>query len=475
MKIFRLGMIIVILIGFACNSKPTERYFRQTGSGRDGYFGLYEISKEDAGRLTCYKILYDKKGKAKSVEYLKLGKLSPMRNSYAAKIILTDSVGVEIVKFVDKYGYPCANWCGIYSEYRVLDKDGKTAVSTDYDEFDSLMVNCLGFGKARDYYDDKGFAVRTQVLDNAGAPTISKIGICDIRNTFDSIGNLIEMANYDLDGNLLLIKKLGAIGRYKYNEIGEVIENSYFGTDGGFVTDSIREYPVERPEYDSLGNETGLALMDSISRIRQKELYDEDHNLIELRSYGLDENLESDSLTGIAMVKFKYDMYGIRTETAFFGADEKPINQKITGVAVIKIKIDRPYQYESYYDTSGKLQEDKTLGIAKITTRYNDRNQVVEENYFDTRGRPKENVDGVALIRFEYDESGRKSEERYYGANNHLKTHIGNRAAIIKFTYDSELKLEKIIGYDSESNFIFEKYIQRGSGDPGDSLRLNEH
>jgi hypothetical protein len=64
-----------------------------------------------------------------------------------------------------------------------------------------------------------------------------------------------------------------------------------------------------------------------------------------------------------------------------------------------------------YYRQNGTLQQRE---------KYGDYGHKVEEAYFDSTGRLKENFDGWAMLKWKY-EKGRMVEECYYGADGKLK------------------------------------------------------
>ena len=125
------------------------------------------------------------------------------------------------------------------------------------------------------------------------------------------------------------------------------------------------------------------------------------------------------SKDGLAKVEFRYDERGNNVSESYYDLDGKPCRRKDLEVAALKWSYDERGNNvsESYYDLDGKpcLVE----GCAKVEWSYDERdNKIIETNY-GLNNQPCTNKEGVAKIRFIYDQFTKK-EEVYYDLNSNI-------------------------------------------------------
>ncbi len=285
---------------------------------------------------------------------------------YAPLADKTNSPGMRRATYVGPDGLPMPqrhspaevvqieyNSVGYETRRRYLDLEGNPAPGAD-DAFGQEMK-----------YDDKGREIRETSLDAAG------------HYVNDSSGNATQLEEYDTDGNVVVWRALDtsdqptllntggyAIQRVQYDRWGNWTDWAYFDVDGAPVIATDDGAHKTTAAHDDQGN---------IVELRYFDTRDQPMNLQGTLSYHLD--------------KREYDS-----------------NNRLVR--------------ETYFDTQGKPVR-AVLGAFDIRFGYGTGNpssdNASEVSFYDEKGQPANDEDGVHLIRRVYDQAGRKTDESYYG------------------------------------------------------------
>ena len=169
-------------------------------------------------------------------------------------------------------------------------------------------------------------------LDVDGKPVLlTSDGTVTTRKVHDDRGNCIETAYFGVDGKPTRHKDGYAAWKARYDDRGNQIEIAYFGPDGK-PTRHKDGNAAWRARYDERGNQVERAYFDAAGK----------------------PCLNSDSVAGW---KSDFDERGREIKRSFFGVDGEP--RVLSG-----------------------------RGYASWTKRYDQDKTVVEEVYFDAKGRP---------------------------------------------------------------------------------------
>lgn len=328
--------------------------------------------------------------------------------------------GAAYVRFVRIADGPQA---GLNREIRFTDASGKVQPNQDevfgvrctYDERGLLVkyeyLDAAGnrmagkdgvAGEDREY-DSSEQLTKVAYFDVQGKPARNKDGYAQFTRQYDQYGNGTEAAVFDEQGHHTEYNGY-AISRSIYNQMGDVVRESYFEADGSPALSTDWFHSVEL-EYDDRGNTTRARYLDAAGRpTRSKHLiagisrrYDDQDNIIE--EMYLDENgRPTAGRDGISKYLFKYDERGNQTEQAGFDEQGKPtINSQ---------------------------------GYARQTIRYDDRGNAIEWAYFDEQGKPCRSAEGYARQTAKYDDRGNYIELAYYGPNGKLTLYQHDYARI---------------------------------------------
>ena len=125
---------------------------------------------------------------------------------------------------------------------------------------------------------------------------------------------------------------------------------------------------------------------------------------------------------GFARVTYRYDERGNRVEQAGFGVDGKPTLNKRDG-------------------------------LARVTKRFDERGKQVEEAYFGVDGKPILHKDGYARWTARYDERGNRVERALFDADDHAVM-VDGVGAKARYSYDDNDQLVSVVYLDENDQVI---------------------
>jgi hypothetical protein len=162
------------------------------------------------------------------------------------KIVYYDEKGSRVM--YDDYIYD------IYEKQLVYNEDG-----TEVDE--------MCFNKNNELIEIRGYYIKKLKYDKNGKITKGMLYNSDkqlirsdfydaavIEQDYDSIGNLVSISRYGIDGKLINSYSSNTIEKRKYDTYGRVVEISAYDVDLNLTKHAGRNYAVVKYEYDSLGN-----------------------------------------------------------------------------------------------------------------------------------------------------------------------------------------------------------------------------
>jgi hypothetical protein len=321
----------------------------------------------------------------------------------------------------------------------IYDSKGNILEESNYDAMGDLAADYYSQAAISKYkYDADGNQIEAATYGTDGELIGDYSGIAIERNTYDDRGNIIEKSKFGTDGELYDPYDDGAIVKYKFDANNNNIEIMKFGADGELLKGIAC---IKRYKYDERGNiiedasygddERLLADYDQVAIYRY--VFDENNRVIEEAKYGENDRLLSDEYYGtIATTKYKYDENGNQIERSYFDANEEYVTD-YNGVAILRQKYDnqsRVIEKANYNQYQELLNDEYSYEKALVRYKYgNDEEDFwapIEESTYDSQGALsnlkkydgydileesfyqnnvlKNNEDGIAIIRNEYEE-----------------------------------------------------------------------
>lgn len=277
-----------------------------------------------------------------------------------------DGLGREIEKWhLGRDGKSrCSNRRGIAGKKYVyggndLAHGGRNMIRAEYvNEKGLAVLNDQGWMVCIDDFDGHDNNVASHFYDDQGRPMVLKYGYSGYRISFDDRG-FEELSEYlDADGKPVMRTEGYSSLRQEFNDWGLVTRCISCDTAGRPVYCRNSGCAEWRVEYDSHGNAIKFRLFDQNGK----------------RVLG--------SLEGGLSADMVYDNEKRLTSCKFIGIDEQPFCC--------------------------------SSGYAEIRRKYDDRGMCREESYFDEKGMPTLDVNGISRVAYEYDTYGNENKRRFF-------------------------------------------------------------
>lgn len=332
---------------------------------------------------------------------------------------------------------------GVWGELYELDSLGRIAKRT-YVDMERERHSLAGGVSSKNYeYNEDGDIVRTECRningefannDQGWAIGISEVDKATFTNTeyylnaagqpcfnikegyhkgmliFDDRYLPIELLFYDIEGNLCRTKKNYASMKVKCDDLGRIVEGSYFDENGKpcyeldlechkakfeYVGKSNKQSSVST--YDTNGN---LALCKEGFAIMEVKYLDDSGNTEELVSF-FDTNKERTlNNNGVSSMLNLYEG-GLNTEVRNYGVDGV-CKEDSEGCAYYRFKYDDKgnISFVVCYNDIDQFNAQNNQGYAILERKFNDYGNLTFERYYDAT------ATAYSTIRFEYDEVG---------------------------------------------------------------------
>jgi YD repeat-containing protein len=318
------------------------------------------------------------------------------------------------------------------------------------DDANKLHMGPSGYAMKHATHDRYGNITSTSYQGEDGKPVALKLGFARIDIKYDDRGNVTEETFFGARGERV---KHGAWGlyliTYKYDALGHDIEDAGFGLRGEPILRTDNGLHRIARHYDDAGNEIeddlfGIdgkpVLTTDIGSARTVFSYDEHGNETGQRYFGTDNRPILSKDRGVAALTERYDGRGMETDESYFGTDGKPILRTDMGYARQTYEYDERGNEigERYFGTDGTPVARLDWGVARVAYQYDDQGNETEEDYFDTADRAVARKDwGVARVMARYDGHGKKVEEAYFGIDGRPATNKSNGAASLRYAYNA--------------------------------------
>jgi hypothetical protein len=343
MKFYKLFFIALIALGLnSCNQPPAKnkaesqvKYYRSIQFSEtpwDTEEGLHELTAEEAKTANNYKFTFAGNNQLASVEYNRNNVLLDYASINAAKVTYTYEGDKQVKRFFNAKNEPIKNGGASVFEYtlneaglrvamRYLDENNAPVENRNkihnyqWTKLENGMIKELRYNLAKESvvmnefcpfyelrftYDDKGLVTRmanyqADSLYNCTAENCGDIGVSYFKFGYNEAGDLLEFSVHNTAGQLSNLywgwaKRLNVVDANGY-----VVESTQFDQDNEYL--GGKNIPVTKSEYDQYG-----ALVKRISLDKEK-------------------NIVNNPANGVAMVAYKYDDQGLRTETLQYDKD----------------------------------------------------------------------------------------------------------------------------------------------------------
>lgn len=430
------------------NQPIREEYFNTDGSAAwmpNGYY-LQEMEYDEAGNIRVIRYLDKEENPTTRTQgYTELhrtyndqkqiimeeyfgndGKPVVNTNGYAATKYEYDSVGnLTTQTFYGVDGKPLTAAAGYWKLIREYNFRKKVVRESYYDISGNPVTIGAGYASFETEYDENGNASIVRYYDISGNPVMRTDGFAELRRIYNN-RRVIQETYYNAEGTLTLHKDGYAIVKNKYDKLGNLITQKFFGMEGERVL-CLNSYWKKVQSFN----------------IRNLVIREE--------FYGIDGRL-AENTSGYAADEFDYDEAGNRILYRYYNAAGEQI-VRTQGYALLYriFREDRKLYREEYKDFEGKLvcfsggyaayERDydeagnvssecyydqynnpvvQQNGYWKVERKYNERRQLVREAYLGVDGALTTLQDGYAVVEWEYDEKGTLLGKKYYDADEEL-------------------------------------------------------
>ena len=374
--------------------------------------------------------------------------------------------------YIDSDGYPACDGQMVYGkkyQYELNKKSinyGKKTLEQFIDAQGNIVSDKIGLAQKSFGYDENtGYWISCGYMDTNGNPISfsSSTYVTDIKNGYDSYGNLCSWSHY-ANGVAVPLYGGATTHKYTYDDRGFKTKFEYLDEKGQYVYVSGTTYA----EYET--DENGY--------ITKETYYDENGNLATIlgdgasysiiehtvnrlgldsivRYYDANKNIVTDG-HGVAETRITYDTTGLVTETKYYSADGSPVLYD-GFYATYKREYDHNGNSTkwSYYDDND-MPAYNSNNVSTYEYLY-EKGIFKGEKFYGTDGNAVFNSDGYAGYEYEFDAQGNRTGKRYFDQNG-ATAETDNGIATEKYIVDPKSHLRTQITYYNIKNNIQSVY-----------------
>jgi serine/threonine protein kinase len=336
------------------------------------------------------------------------GRPSPNKDGdITVKSVYDDRGRVIERHYLDASGAPTVQASKGYAIVRtVYDAVDRIVEESYYDASDKPVAIGSGYAMQRNEYDSRGNRITELYFDAAGAPLPASKGAAAMRRKFDVRGYPIEWAFFDPSGRPYKTTKGYALSRRTNDAFGHPTEWKYFGETGAPV--GYDGCFVARSRYDDLERDIESSCFDSGGRPAPA------------------------STSGVPVMRFTYDARGWKIDEEYLdGSGARVADKRGVGKEV--------YHYDDRGNETERIELDVSGAPAKgylnLSRVFDDRGNVTRAALLDAGGNPATNTDGYSVQTILWNERDQPIEEAYFDAHGKPVMNRNRKAAVIRMTY----------------------------------------
>lgn len=393
--------------GYACVKNIYNKYGQWVAVsyyGADGKTPILSSKYHCAG----FRYEYDEMGEQASVKYVGLD----------GGIMIREDMGYAQENIIREYDSKTNE--SIEKRY-LLGCDGEPSAKLEggYTSYENVYV-CGRFVETK-FYTGKSWE-KQELMDR------SDKGYAVIRKKYDELGQVVSESYYNAKDDPVCYldedsgTEICAAFVYEYDEKGNMIEIKYKDPDGNVMVRQDLGYAQACREYDEQGNITEERYYDAdykpaaaLEGYYSKDNIFDDGICTEWRYYDADKKLVMRNDENYAIQRDNYDKYGQCIWSSYYDTDNELIINSRYGCATFEYRYDLLGNKTDiiYRDTNGDMMVREKLGYAWVNMKYDEWCRVEMETYYDADQNPTIDVNGCASIRYEYDEQGNKTEHKF--------------------------------------------------------------
>ena len=261
MKTGKISLFFCLIILFTCtykNNDFTRKEYYQTIQ-LDGLFTISGETPLNSNSIhkfeSCWRFMYSKKGNLELVEYLKFGELAndPENGIAFYKWNYDENNNVvEFCKFDTLDNLKDLN--GIALERYKYDESGNVIEQKSFKAYNLIVGDTATYQMtSMKYYPDNSISEISFYLPSKELREFYDESTLT-RNLYDIRGNLVEIAHYDENGDLVVCgKPRFAKACFDYDESDNHIQTAYYNDKEKLIEDKFG-VAVYKYEYDNNGN-----------------------------------------------------------------------------------------------------------------------------------------------------------------------------------------------------------------------------
>jgi hypothetical protein len=400
----------ILLILLSAGSAGATWYWRTYVHVHEAYYqavvrrwgiwqGVGPLSAATARQRACTFVVRTRGGRVESVDFVNGSGFGT--GNHPLRILLDGLDGPTGGTSINRIelGY---NDRGQVREERLLDRTGRVVWIFHYttDRMGHFM-DPSGLPRARSTSgaafvqftrDDRGFEREVRFFDAAGVARPATDGTYGIRNEVEERG--LRIASTCLGPNDLPTTHRHGFSqiRQEYDPLARRKAISYWQVDGRPARYRGTYHRVTF-EHDALGNEVEATYLDENLRptphprgyVQVRHEYDDRGNQVVTRYYTAPDQAGPD-VDGVTEIVRDFDEQGQCYRMRFFGNEGQPV-QDVRGVHGLEIILNRRGLVASESYLGFDLKPCTTIfGYGRVEYRYNDTNDCLDAEYFDSRG-----------------------------------------------------------------------------------------
>ena len=398
-----------------------ERYFDKEGNQTlvDGFYSgviceydefnhtTKEYYIDEKGQLTtcdgiiaCFNFEYNRQGAVTKVSFNgKNGNLVVADNMYAGYTYTYDEIGnKKSCQYFDAEGKPCSLNSGVSKTEYFYDSKTNFMTKESWYDVNSKVIKDFIYK-----YDSKGNTIESYTLKGDKLMP----GTVVTKHSYDSNNRETSEWYCNLNGSKVRgTNVLYAQVKYEYDERGNCIEATFWDTDGSPATEEGKTHKRTR-EFNVMNQviseknygKDGKPISGSDSNPEGRVKYDKWGNMVEISCFDGYGNPRLGS-NGAFITKYEFDKRGNKIHEEYLGLKQELVILKGADYA----KAD--FIHNSHGDiTESNFYDTKKL-IRSEKRKYNEKNQVVEECYYDENGKLNDKFYGVSKVTIEYENNG---------------------------------------------------------------------
>lgn len=370
---------------------------------------------------------------------------------------------VLCIDYFDKDDNPALNNNGVHRELNVYNRQGAVVKYATYGIDGKLVNNITEFAYQECTYDDYGNLESVTFFDENGDCQISSYGYARVKykydvetnlvieeRMFDNRNNVIAVYKFEYDANGNQVKafvlnhsgnlKSGTIvENYVYDDANRLIATYATNHKGKRVNYPELNYSMSKIKYDENGNviensywsTANKPATDELKTHRRVKEYNARKQLVHEYNFGSDDKpLHGSSVYPEGAVL--YDNMGNVVEWKVLDGYGKPINgPKGWHRRAVKYNHCGLLVLDEFYDTKGNFVEDEDAKYARCETSYNNQNKKIKEVYYSRKNTVH------YQFAYRYNNKGQLCEQRVLNKNGQLDDDILEWFSILKIEYES--------------------------------------